>query len=177
VTAAPPYPGVWKEGEFQGLKTGVATLVDVQCQFGSAPFDVASREDSSQVCDWYFYTFTEGPLAGEGAVEVDKKSGIVRRVILWGLQRELAIRDIERLFGKQYIITRYSSDECLYEGESGPVYENAAGQHLFYEFRSQGIAASVNDNGAVGDVVFGAVPVGAVKSQCAGARDGGRLLR
>lgn len=92
--------------------------------------------------------------------------GILTEMALYPKQRLTRQAAIDK-FGPDYQIVRYSTDDCLDEGDSVPVYENPDGDFEQIEYRQRGLALTIN--GAEVDTIrFVAKPFGPTHSRCKG---------
>jgi len=156
------------EGEFGGIRTGKTSIAEVQKLYGRGRLDAAVHEDPKHNLDLYYYEFKETRLTGYGSVEVDKKTGVVRVITLWG-ERVYALSpdDVRRFWGSDYVVVRFSPDPCSPDAEGGAIYEDPNGPLVFYDYRSQGVAVALNSGkGLVSYVRFGSFPLGEMKSRC-----------
>jgi hypothetical protein len=90
-------------------------------------------------------------------VEAETKTGKVASIDIStdGLPLSKAIE----LFGKDYIETWYESCNCE-PGEASPIFESPDGNHRSIEYRSRGIAMTVDYQGRVISIRFVDKPIG-----------------
>lgn len=156
----------WQAATYKGLTMGKATRADMLRVFGepeqSEPFD-GGKPNAGVL---YFYK-AGGEMAGDIVVAVDKRTDVVLNVEhrQEGLSKEQVIKQ----FGNDYIVTKYSFDECLGNFDSAPLYESPSGSVEFIEYRERSIAVSV-EGIEVNDIRYVGEPIGAPSSKCKGKK-------
>jgi hypothetical protein len=143
---------------------GKSTRSDALGVFGK-PKRSESLGDGANREVWYHYE-GGGDVPGELVVVVDKAGGVVLRVLLHpkNLTKEEAVKQ----FGNDYRVTRYNFDDCLGDGESGPLYESPDGSVVKTEYRERGIVITSNYQGGVDTIEYVAKPIGSTSSRCPG---------
>jgi hypothetical protein len=141
---------------------GKSTRSDALGVFGK-PKRSESLGDGANREVWYHYE-GGGDVPGELVVVVDKAGGVVLRVLLHpkNLTKEAAVKQ----FGNDYRVTRYNFDDCLGDGESGPLYESPDGPVVKTEYRERGIVITSNYQGGVDTIEYVAKPIGSTSSRC-----------
>ena len=83
-------------------------------------------------------------------------------------------KDIIRVFGSDYRMARYSTDECLNEGGVAPVYEDPDGPFEQMEYRPRGISVTFDVN-EVEVISLVGKSIAPTHSRCAGITKGKNL--
>jgi hypothetical protein len=104
----------------------------------------------------YDYDAQEG-LRGKIRVEAETKTGKVTSIEI--SPDELFLNEATELFGKDFIDTRYKFCECDL-GDGAPIYESPDGNLRHIEYRSRGIAMSVNYEERITSIEFVDKPIG-----------------
>ena len=78
---------------------------------------------------------------------------------------KLSLKSAASKFGRDFVTTRYSFDDCLGSGGAGPTYEDPEGTIEIAEYRKKGIALGLHDLD-VEYIEYVAKPKGARRSQC-----------
>jgi hypothetical protein len=152
----------WLPATYQGLTIGVSTKEDVLRVLGK-PKSIGKEQDTGLPTMTYVVT---DPVPGVLTVYVQK--GILDGIGLTP-KKSLTKGDIIRLFGPNYIIVHYATDDCLDDGGAAPIYENPRGSIKHMEYRDRGVAASFayDDDQKVEAIVFTSKPFGPSHSICA----------
>lgn len=163
---AKPLQSEWQAATYRGLIIGKSTRADMFRIFGKpklidTPADQVEDEPNPEV--WYEYE-RGGEFLGEPTFVVDKRSGMILRIDLY--TRDLSKEEAIKHFGCDYIVTKYSFDDCLGNEESAPLYESPNGSITEIEYRARGIAISVDNNGSVKQISYVSKPLGATSSKC-----------
>lgn len=103
-----------------------------------------------------------------GTLVVHTRHGILGGLALYP-KKELTKADIVHMFGSHNLMTRYSSDDCLTEGGSAPIYEDPKGSLEQLEYRSRGIAVAVHGD-EVEVIEFVGKPFYPTRSHCKGRK-------
>ena len=78
---------------------------------------------------------------------------------------KLSFKSAASKFGRDFLTTRYSFDDCLSSGGAGPVYEDPEGTIEIIEYRKAGIALHLH-NLDVEDIEYVSGPIGSRHSRC-----------
>jgi hypothetical protein len=77
--------------------------------------------------------------------------------------------DVIRIFGEHYLLVRYSGENCLGRGGSGPMYEDSNGDIKHMEYRDRGIAVNFQHT-EVEAILYVQRAFGPTHSRCGGAK-------
>jgi hypothetical protein len=80
-----------------------------------------------------------------GTLFVYTTKGILEEMNL-SLKKKVNQNDIIHIFGSNYIVVRYDTDECLGDDESVPIYQSADGPLKQIQYRNLGLVADFNYN-------------------------------
>ena len=148
----------WRPGNYRSLVVGKSTQGDMFRLLGS-PERVevfGTPKDVNQEI-WNIYQTQTAP-AGALTVAVEKRTGTIVEIILApeNLSREEALR----IFGDDYITTRYDICPGFEEKDDAPIYESPQGAAKYVEYRGRGIALVVNYRDQVDNILYVSKPVG-----------------
>ena len=152
----------WKAGTYRGIIVGKSTAVELLQKWGK-PRETGNWEWDNPKNPKYLlhhYDAQEAPM-GAIMVEVETKTGRVSSIE--AAPDELSLSKAIELFGKDYIETRYKDCKCGV-GYDSPMFESPDGSHIYVEYRSRGIAMSVN-GGQVTSIQFIDEPIGLKSSK------------
>ena len=149
----------WSPAKYHDLIVGTSTRENVLTQLGK-PLTTGREQDTGIPIMTYRVS---NPVQGTLVVYLHK--GILDGMTLLPKNR-VTRRDLLRLYGTDYLVVRYATDDCLTEGGTAPIYETPDGAIEHIEYRDRGVAAIVRD-GEVRAVVFVSKPFGPTHSQCA----------
>lgn len=156
----------WSAAVYHGLVVGTSSRDDVLRVLGK-PKAVGMEQDTG--LPTMMYTVSDPVL---GTLIVYTKKGILDGMTLLP-KNHLTKGDISRLFGPDYAVVGYSTDDCFTEAGTAPIYEAPDGPIQHLEYRDRGLAAVLH-NSDVTAVVFVSGPFGPTHSLCA---EGGRNSR
>jgi hypothetical protein len=152
----------WSAASYRGLVMGKSTRADVYKVLGKPKF-VGREQDTGIPIMTYEVT---DPMPGILVVYVEKEQ---LNGMTLSPKKRLTKNEIIRLFGSDYIVVRYDSDECLSEGGSAPIYESPNGYIQHMEYRGLGLAINIHDD-QPDAIIYTYGPFGPPHSICA-ARD------
>ena len=148
----------WSPATYHDLTIGTSTRSDVLRLLGK-PKAVGKEPDTGLPTMTYAVS---DPVPGMLTIYTQK--GILDGMTL-SPKKPLTKNDIIRLFGSDFTIVRYATDDCLTEGGSAPIYEAPNGPIKHMEYRDRGVAAVFNGAEVVA-VVFVSKPIGPTHSLC-----------
>jgi len=132
VESQTPTSKPWNPATYHGLIMGKSTRADAFKVLGKPKW--AGREQDTGV-PILSYDITD-PLPGELEVFITK--GILEGMTL-NLKNNVSQKDIIRLFGDNYIIVHYATDDCLDDGGAAPIYQNPKGPFKTMQYRDRGL--------------------------------------
>lgn len=153
----------WNPATYHGLIMGKSTRADVYKVLGKPKF-VGREQDTGIPIMTYVVV---DPMPGTLVVYI--KKGILDGMRL-DLNKRLTKHDIIRIFGSDYIIVHYDTDDCLDEGGTVPIYQSPNGPIKTMEYRDRGIAVSFADDDdlKIDAISFTFKEIGPTHSLCAG---------
>ncbi len=145
----------WRAATFRGLTVGQSTQEQMFEAFGKpARSDIAAGQQGSDSRPLIWNEYDEaGEFPGKLTVEVDKHTGVIAGMIFSpeNITKDVALKH----FGDDYIITRYEFDICSGDEEDEPsLYESPNGQFTYVEYRSRGIAISLDAENKVREILY-----------------------
>lgn len=148
----------WRPGNYRGLVVGRSTQGDMFRLLGK-PERVegfGNRKDINQEI-WYTYQIQTAP-SGVLTVAVNKRTRTIIQLFLSpdNLSKDEAIR----IFGNEYITTRYDFCPGFEDKDVAPIYESPQGEAVYIEYRPRGIALSINYRDQVDNILFVSKPIG-----------------
>ena len=146
----------WQPATYKGLTAGKSTLADALRVFGQPVRKDFDEPDSEEI--WYVYN-DAGEFPGQFTVAINKKTKRVKAMMIAMLEDVKKETVLERL-GNDYEIVRYDACPDDAESEAGPFYESPNGAAVYIEYRSRGIAVTVNSQGMVYGVDYLSRPPG-----------------
>ncbi|HWZ98560.1 MAG TPA: hypothetical protein VN025_12445 [Candidatus Dormibacteraeota bacterium] len=149
----------WQPATYRGLLVGKSSIDDVRRVLGK-PKQLTRGEASRAPI--LIYSVVD-PISGR--LEVLVEDGKLKMLMLYP-KDPLTQKEVIRLFGETFQITRYSFDECLNQGGNLPVYEDPDGQIEEMEYRQLGIAISLYE-GVPQEIQYLGGPLGPTRSRCA----------
>lgn len=158
----------WQVGTFRGLVMGKASIDDLQKVLGK-PSVIADLEPVGNADEWAYH-YENQDIKGKLVVYVNKKTKTVISVEL--RPNSMSKEEVLNYFGGNYIITRYSFDDCDNAGfDSAPIYEDPNGQREYIEYRDKGIAIALFQNNDKSDntvqyILYLSEPPGNSFSRC-----------
>jgi len=102
-----------------------------------------------------------------------------RKAVLIGIVIEpenLSKTEALKLFGNDFLITRYGVDDCLSKGGSAPLYEDPHGEILRLEYRRRGFALDLK-GADVRAIIYTDGPFGPKESRCVNGKRKNRTPR
>jgi hypothetical protein len=162
--AVPQTPALkpWSAATYHGLTVGTSNRADVLQLLGKPNF--SGREQDTGVPMMTYEVSDPTP----GTLVVYIKKGILDGITL-NPRKTLTKDDVIRLFGSNYILVHYATDDCLDDGGAAPIYQNPSGSIKHMEYRDRGLTASFayNDAQKVDAIIFTYKPFGPSRSICA----------
>jgi hypothetical protein len=153
---------VWTPAVYHGLVVGKSTQSQVLKALGKPKSKGTVSDTNLPYIDYE----VSDPVPGTLMVVIP--NGIVTEIDLYPKQRLTREAAINK-FGPDYLIVRYSMDDCLIEGGVAPVYENPEGEFEHIEYRQRGLALNVG-GAEVDTIMFVAKPFGPTHSRCNGKK-------
>lgn len=80
-----------------------------------------------------------------GTLYVYMTKGILESMTL-SLKKKVNQNEIIRLFGSNYVVVHYATDECFADGESVPIYQKTNGPIKTMQYRNLGLVADFDYN-------------------------------
>lgn len=148
----------WQPATYKGITVGTSTLTDALKVFGEPVRKDFAEPDSDSSEVWYVYN-DAGELPGQFTVAIDKKTQRVTAMMIAMLE-EVRKETVIELLGNDYEVVRYDACPDDPDAEAGTFYESPNGNATFIEYRSRGIAVSVNYKGIVNGIDYLARPPG-----------------
>jgi hypothetical protein len=158
----------WQPAKFRGLIMGTSTYDEMLRVFGPPKDSVPSKgeyKNDPLPEAWHYYD-EAGDIPGKLVVGVNKNSNRIMRIIIRPQNMSLSKEEIIKIYGNDYVVTRYDFDDCLEDEESAPLYESPNGQIKRIEYRERGITISLNYKDIVNEIVYVSEPPGSEKSRC-----------
>ncbi|HZI87206.1 MAG TPA: hypothetical protein VFD48_10250 [Pyrinomonadaceae bacterium] len=148
---------VWHPAVYNGLTIGRSTREDMIRVFGEPKSSEVFDGGKGPPEQWFHYE-SGGEFPGELVFNVDRKTGVIARLILHPtkLSKEEAIKH----FGENYKLTRYEFCKGFEDEDSAPVYETPTGQFQTVEYRAKGIAVAIGDKDEVEYISYVSEPLG-----------------
>jgi hypothetical protein len=156
------------------LTMGTSTREDMLRVFGESE-DFAEtekwRNETPNLPSEIDYVYENvGEIRGLHRVAVSSRDG----KIVWILiePEKMLKSDIVRLYGPNYVITKYDTDDCIDDEDGVPLFESPNGRIKQFEYRERGIFFRLKkqDSRKSGDLVelimFVSEPPGATTSRC-----------
>jgi hypothetical protein len=137
----------WKAGAYRGITVGKSTATELFQKWGK-PKDIGHWDwDNPKNPKFRLYHFDSGEgLSGGIMVNVEMKTGKVDFIDV--ALDELPLSKALEMFGSDYIETWYKFCDCDL-GDGAPVFESPDGNLRYFEYRSRGIAMSVEYRGTI----------------------------
>jgi len=157
--AQKPSSPVWRPAVYRGLVVGKSSVAELKKVLGKPERIVHSEGTPTPLM---VYSVTD-PVPGR--LEVLTGGGKLKLLMLYPKEPPTR-KDVTRIFGPDFRITRYSFDECLDLGGSYPAYEDPDGPIEQIEYRERGIALATYQ-GQVEVIQYLAGPFGTTHSRCA----------
>lgn len=162
----------WQPATYKDLIMGTSTYEDMLRVFGS-PLDIVPGENerdeefqNSPVQEvWYYYN-ADGNIPGKLVVGVNNRTKRIIRIIIRAQDSYLSKEEVIKHYGNNYVITRYSFDNCLGDGDSAPLYESPDGSIKSLEYRERGISAILGYDDTIREIVYESKPLGSPESKC-----------
>jgi len=164
----------WQPATYKGLIMGTSTYDDMLRILGS-PEDVVPSEkerkkdkkfENSPLQEvWYYYN-TDGEIPGKVIVGVNHRTKRIIRITIRPQDANLSKEKVVEHYGNDYVITRYSLDDCLGDWDSAPIYESPDGQIKRLEYREKGISVSLGDKDVVNHITYESESPGSSESKC-----------
>ena len=149
----------WKAAPYNGLIVGESSRTQVIRKLGKPKYEQKEEDTGEPTMN---YSVTD-PIPGDLTVYV--RGGILRGLTLTP-SRTFTETEIIARFGRDYVETHYSVDECLSAGGTAPLYENPTGSLERIEYRSRGLAIVMRSDDEVQAIVFEGPPFLATRSRC-----------
>jgi hypothetical protein len=147
----------WQPAVYHGLTIGKSTMSEVRKALGK-PYWVGREEETGTPMTLYLVT---DPVPGSLGVFMSK--GMLKLLRL-NPKESLPRKEAIRIFGSDFRITRYSTDDCLPAGMN-QMYENPDGEIEQIEYRERGIALGMNQ-GQIDVIEYVDGPFGPTHSRC-----------
>jgi len=129
----------WRTASYHGVVVGTTSKKEVLLRLGK-PFWEGSAADVSNATTLAYKV--NDPV--EGRLEVYLRHSVVLSMFLYP-DAVVGKEDVIRIFGTDFLLARYSMDDCPGENEgSGPIYEDPKGSFTRMEYRSRGITVSLD---------------------------------
>jgi hypothetical protein len=156
----------WQPATYLGLTVGRSTAADMYRKLGKPKSEGKAELDtrSDKIATFRHEYASTGVLAGKLLIFTTGKSGRITDIEIY--PTSLPLNELTKQFGSQFKTTRYDFDNCLNDGESGPIYESKNGSISYVEYRQLGIAVRVGPNSLVEEILFVSEPVGSKFSVC-----------
>lgn len=164
----------WRPATYEGLIMGTSTHKDMLGVLGS-PLDTVPSEIESEKVDfentpfkdevWYYYQ-ADGGIPGKLVVNVDIHTKRIIRIIIHPQEVYLPKEKVIKHYGNDYVITRYSFDDCLGDWDSVPIHESPDGPIKLLEYRERGISVTLGDKDIVNHITYESEPPGHSESKC-----------
>jgi hypothetical protein len=154
----------WVPAVYRGLVIGKSSRADALKVLGQPTW--TGKEEASGTPMMVFNT--SEPLAGRLSVLLNHE--IVGEIRV-SPKDSYTKGDIIKILGPGSITVHYASADCLSQGGSAPIYEDANGDTEYVEYRARGIAVDILKDGTVGEISFVKGPLGSVHSPCPAARN------
>lgn len=158
----------WKNANYQGLEIGKSTEKDMFKVLGKpiwsgTPEGMDKRDPYAEI--WHDYELRNG-IIGRLTVAVKSKGKVIREILLQ--PQKLSKDEAIKLFGSNYVITKYSQESCPSNDEEPnyQLYESENGQIVQIEYRSKGIALGLGNKDEVTDIFYVSKPFGGKKPEC-----------
>jgi hypothetical protein len=148
----------FKPASFRGIQIGKAHKADVLRAFGKP-----SKEWNETPDSLYLVYKDLGPFPGNVTFNTDSKSGVVLSVMV--APKDMTIRDLEEVLGKDYVVTHWSSVPCVDGGGYVLKYLDPNGGSQFIEYRRLGVTV-VFDGDVVSFIDYSGIPLGYDKDPC-----------
>jgi hypothetical protein len=154
----------WSAATYHGLTVGTSTRADV-LKFLGKPYSISREEEGATGAPVMNYEVTD-PV--KGTLSIFIKKGILDGISI-SPKKSLTNGDIIRIFGPDYVVVHYASDDCIDYGGTSPLYQNPRGPFKRMEYRELGIAAAFayNDDEKVEAIIFTYKAFGPSHSICA----------
>jgi hypothetical protein len=130
---------LWKPANYRGLIMGKSTPADVLRVLGK-PKWTGKEEDTGVPIIVYDEV---DPVPGSLTVYIHK--GTLSSLAL-SPTKLLSKDDIIRMFGRNFRLIHYSTDDCLDEGGAAPLYEDPKGLFEHMEYRTRGVIVDLAYN-------------------------------
>jgi hypothetical protein len=152
------YKYQWKAGTYRGITIGKSTAIELLQKWGTPKWSGHWEWDNPTDPKFLLYDYdAQEGLRGKIRVEAETKTGKVTSIEI--SPDELFLNEATELFGKDFIDTRYKFCECDL-GDGAPIYESPDGNLRHIEYRSRGIAMSVNYEERITSIEFVDKPIG-----------------
>ena len=148
----------WQPATWRGLTVGTSTREDVLKLLGKPVREDFAEPDEESDEIWYIYNDV-GDFPGQFAARLDKKSGQLVGMSI-GMTQDVKQEMVLDLLGKDYELVRYDACPDDPDAEAGPFYESPNGNAFYFEYRSLGIAISVDSKGYVYGIEYLQKPPG-----------------
>lgn len=138
-------PLEWKPAVFKGLTIGIASRKESIDVLGTPRESTESRIDlppneEPELQDEYPY---QDDFPGSLVVSSSKKTETVTSIIIY--PDDLRYEDLLDIYGKDFVLTKYSLLDCPNDAGSGFVREAKDGEIEFLEYRAKGIVVDLDD--------------------------------
>jgi hypothetical protein len=148
----------WSEPVYHGLIFGKSTRAEVLQKFGKAKYTGGEADTGTPIVVFE----VKDPVQGDLTVYFSK--GLVEGMYLHP-KNQLSVDDVIHLYGKDFKEVFYSSDECLDNGGTVPIYQNPRGDFKTMEYKKLGIIIEFH-NFDPSDITFTDRPLGPDHSLC-----------
>jgi hypothetical protein len=159
-----PSKETWRPGIYRGLVVGKSTQADMLRILGKPSWSGYEPDVEIKKGHMSYSYSNQGEFSGEAVVYVTW--GTIRGITLEpkeSIPRSVAIKR----FGTDFIIRRYSADDCLNKGGSSPIYQDPKGAIKILEYPARGLVLNVDQYGYdIGSVSYTDGPPGSPDSRC-----------
>ena len=166
-TTNTPNLSSWKPATFKGLTIGVNTRQELQKLLGAPlstydPIDLPKQSLVTDINEEFYYS---GEIRGKLVASSSKKSGVLSGISIY--PEDLSLEQLIRLYGKDYVVTRYNFVECPNDQGSSLIKEDPKGGVEYIEYRSKGLVIDVDYTGKkVNSLEFVSGAIGVTNYRC-----------
>lgn len=158
----------WMPADFQGIKLGSHTRQEAIAILGTPELsseadanDLPEGEEPGDLLD----SWSNVDIYREVTVISSKDTGKVTEIV--AIPKFLSVAQANRRFGTDFVRTRYEMLECPGDAGSSLIYESKTGSLEFVEYRSKGIALTLDARGRrIEEVRFVSRPIGLETGVC-----------